>query len=417
MATRVWLGLARLIAQVSQVTISTYDAATTYTLRVGGVAIASAIGGGTVTAVAAALVAAWNGSTHPYRQGVTLSNAAGVITATGTPGLPFIITATVAGGAGTVSAVSTPTAASGPYHFDAADNWSGGALPVSGDLVIFADSDLPLLWALDQSALDNLTVEIKQTYTGRIGLHRGELALSADGVTVSNDATEYRTTYLRCGMATLRIGEHDGVADPAGSQRLKLDNTRAAASLTTVYRTAPVGGDLGLPAVRLKAANAGAVLEVRSAQGAVGVAADEPGETSTFGTVRVTDESQVSRVLCGDGLTLTTWSQQGGRNRLQTAATITTVTVNGGELEIDGQAAVTTLNVNAGTVYLENIPAAGAAVTTLNVAGGAVDGMGSTTARTWATVNFDRGSMRYDGAAVTVTTLNDSSGVRSYTAA
>lgn len=417
MATRVWLGLARLVAQVSTVTVTAYDAATTYSLRVAGVTIASAIGGGTVTAVASALVAAWNGSTHPYRTGITLGNVAGAITATGTAGIPFTLTAAVSGGAGTVGAVSTPTAASSPYHFDQADNWSGNAVPVSGDTVIFADNDIPLCWGLDQSALDNLVVEVKQTYAGRIGLHRGEFVTSANGETVNQDAPEYRTTYLRAGIATLRIGEHDGVAEPVGASRLKFDNTRAGASLATVYATAPVGRDTGLPAVRLKAAHASAVLEVRSAQGAVAVAADEPGETSTFGTIRVSDESQVSRVLCGDGLTLTTWLQQGGRNRLQSAAAVTTVTVNGGELEINGQQAVTTLNLNGGTVYAENVPAAGAALGTVNVNGGTLDGLGASDARTWSTVNFSLGTMRYDGSAITVTTLNDAAGVRTYQAA
>ncbi|MBX9606406.1 MAG: hypothetical protein K2Y51_09280 [Gammaproteobacteria bacterium] len=417
MATRIWTALARLVAQISSVTITAYDAATTYSLRVGGVTIASAIGGGTVTAVAAALVSAWNGSTHAYRTGITLSNAAGVITATGTAGIPFTLTAGVSGGAGTVGAVSTPTAAVSPYHFNAAENWSGQAVPVSGDVLIFADSDVPLLWALDQSALDNLTVEIKQTYTGRIGLHRGEFAISANGETVVDTVPEYRTTYLRAGMATVRIGEHDGVAEPAGAARVKLDNTRAGASLTTVYRTAPVGRDAGLPAVRLLAAHALAVLEVRSAQGAVAVAADEPGETSTFGTIRISDETEVSRVLTGDGLTLTTWTQQGGRNRLQSAAAVTTVTVNGGELELNGQQGVTTLNVNGGAVFAENVPSSGAALTTVNLNGGTLDGLGASDARTWSTVNFNLGTLRLDGAAVTITTWNEAAGVRTYQAA
>jgi hypothetical protein len=418
MATRIWLGLARSIAQVSSVTVTAYDAATTYALKVGGVTLASVIAAGSVNATAAALVAAFNASTHRYRADITAVAPAATITFTATtPGLPFAITVAVTGGTGTFGAVTTPTAAQSAYHWDAADNWSGATLPASGDTVILADSSTPICWGLDQSALDNLTLEVKHSYTGRIGLHRGEFATSANGQTVATDATEYRTTYLRAGCAVLRIGEHDGVGDPNGSNRLKIDNTRAGASVTTVYSTGVAGDDLGQPAVRLKAAHASAVVEVRSARGGVGLASDEPGETATIGTVRVTDLTAVSRVLCGDGLTLTTWTQQGGRNRLQSAAAVTTVTVNGGELQLGGEQAVTTLTVNDGTVYVDNVPAAGAAVTTLNVNGGSVNGMGTTAARTWSTVNLDRGALQYDGAAVTVTTFNDAAGVRTYTAA
>lgn len=418
MATLYWLGIALARAQIATVTVSGYDAATTYFLEVNGVRVAVGSGGGTTTTVAAALVAAWNASTHAYATGITASNAANVITLTAdVAGVPFTVVSGVSGGAGTIGAFTITTAATGKEHWNDPDNWSTGAVPVSSDDVIIGDSSVPILWGLDQNAVALASLTVRQSYTGKIGLPFSTFATSADGATTAA-VTEYRQDYLLIGADRVSLGEHDGPGDPNGAGRIKLNNNRAAASTTVVHRTTASGTDLGLPAVRLRIAHASATLEVRRAQGGVGVAIEKPGETSTVGTISVVDPSTVSRVFVGDGVTLTNWRQQGGRNLLQGAATITSAVVAGGELVIEGTAAVTTLTVSGpgATVEANNKPAAGSALGTVTVSDGAeLIGTGSTATRTWGTVKVTEGALEVDDAIVTVTTYQLPSGRRRVT--
>ncbi len=415
MATLYWLGIADAIAQIATIAVSGYDAATTYALEVNGVRVAATSGGGTTTAVATALAAAWNLSTHPYATGVTASSNTNTVTLTAdVAGVPFAAVSMASGGAGTIGAFTVGTAATGKEHWNNADNWSTGSVPVSSDDVIIGDSSVPILWGLDQNAVALASLTVRQSYTGVIGLPAASFATTAAGGAPAA-VTEYRQDYLLIGADRVSLGEHDGPGDPNGAQRIKLNNNRAAASTTVVHRTTQVSGDLGLPAVRLRLAHASATLEVRKAPGGVGLAIDKPGETSTVGTVTVVDPSSVSRVFIGDGVTITNYRQAGGRNLLQAAATITSAIVTGGELVLEGTAAVTTLTVSGpgATVEANNKPSAGSALVTATVSdGGALIGTGSMAARTWGTVKVTEGALEVDDAIVTVTTYQLPSGRR-----
>lgn len=415
MATTYWLGIAAALAQISTIQVTAYHASTQYSLEVNGVRIATTINQGSVNATATALAAAWNASTHAYATGITASVVTDTVTLTAdVAGVPFTITSVVAGGTGTFGAIATPTAATGAEHWNNADNWSGGAVPVSSDDVIIGDSSVPILWGLDQNAVALTSLTVRQSYTGKIGLPFASFAINADGSSTVA-LTEYRQDYLLIGADRVSLGEHDGPADPNGAGRIKLNNNRAAASTTVVHRTAAVSTDLGLPAVRLRVAHASATIEVRSAPGAVGLATDRPGETSTVGTVTVVDASNVSRVFVGDGVTITNWRQAGGRNLLQAAATVTSAIVTGGELVCEGTNAITTLTVSGPGARCEanNKPAAGSAITTANVTdGGELIGTGSTAARTWGTLKVTEGALEVDDAIVTVTTYQLPSGRR-----
>jgi hypothetical protein len=370
-----------------------------------------------VNQTATDLRAALNASTHPYFSTITWSGSSGSIIGTAdVAGVPFVAALTKTGaGTGTVTDFASTTANAGPNVWGTAANWSGATVPGAADTVILRQSTVPIAWDLDQNALSLTRLVIEDSYTGTLGLNRSTFALSASGGNPSSAATEYRQGYLAIQATTVEIGARNPGASALGASRIKIDNRKSAASTTIVYHTAASSADSGLPAVRLLAAHANADLYVLDAQGGVGVAVDAPGETSTLGIVSIADDTGVSRVQTGEGVTLTTWSQQGGTNELRAAATVTTVEVLGGELTIEGDYTITTLTIAGGNVIDNHIKSGGNAITTVNQTGGLLDGSQSTRARTWATVNPDSGSIRIDDSVVTITTLDKPAGLRTLT--
>lgn len=412
MATKYWTGGAAAVAQVATATFATYDVATTRTITIGGVGIGAADSGGTLTAALAALAALLNASTHPYFSTITWSsNATQIIGTADTPGVPFIFAGSATGGTGTCTdAFTVSTANAGPTNWSTALNWSDGAVPGAADTVIFADDDTNVAFGLDQNSLSLTKIIIEQSFTGNIGLPYNAFTTSADGNTSNASYREYREDYLKLQVTTIEVGGYTGVSVPAGSGRIKINNTKSAASTLTVYRTASVSSDSGKAALRYLAAHASADVYVREGKGGVAIAADEPNETSTVGKVSVSATDGTTRAIIGSGVTLTTFEQQGGNNILNAAATITTVEVNGGTLTIEGDYTITALNVNGGTVYDNHIKTGGNAVTTATQTGGQIDLTRSSAPRTIATLNPDGGTLITDDGYITITTLDKPSG-------
>ncbi len=408
MSVKHWLGTADAVAQVAQGEITANDGATTYTVTIGNEAV-SVVGQANANATAAALVVALQASTHPYFTAITWDNSSGaLIDATANvAGVPFVAALTVTGGAGTVDDLVDSAASAGPNDWSTAANWSDGIVPVDTDDVIIQDNAINIVWGLDQNTIDLDSLNIKQTYTGRIGLDYRAFATSIDGDTTDTTKTEYRDRYLRIGAAALDIGENTGPSLAGGSTRILID-LGADESSATIHNTASSAQDLNKSAVRLKTNNASTSLFVRNAPGGVAVADSEPDEISTLALISISDESTSSKVSAGSGTTITTWLQQGGDNLLNAAATVTTVTVNGGILLTEGDYTITTLNINGGTVFCNNIKTAGNAVTTINQTGGTLDGSDNNEARTWATVSPTGSStIKIDGSIVTITAFVD----------
>ena len=145
--------------------------------------------------------------------------------------------------------------------------------------------------------------------------------------------------------------------------------------------------------MRLLTGSASANLYVRGGSAGVGLAADQPGETSTIGGVYVMGAASGDQVVIGSGVTITTYEQDSGRNRLRAAATIATVNVLGGELLTESSFTITA-GLSRGGIWYANHISGSVAYTTLNIDGGTVDALGSNEARTWATVNHKRGTLR-----------------------
>ena len=258
------------------------------------------------------------------------NDTSAVITATGPAGVPFtaVGTTTETGGgaadaqtfvnASTNSLTSSPIG-SGPNWASVAANWSGGAVPVSGDLVIIADSEIDILYGL--TALTSPGVElltgsrIDASYTGRIGLP----------LINENGYEEYRDRYFQMGMAanaTIFIGQGPG----QGSSRIYLDYEIADALTIRVFSTGqPESPDD--EALRIICVDAANVIEMT--QGSVGLAR-EPGQVSTVATVKVEplDPQSDATFRAGSGCTLATLIANGGT--IETDCALTTVTLMAG---------------------------------------------------------------------------------------
>ena len=417
MATLYWRGDATAVAQVHTASIDSVDATpanNTFTCSIGGVSI-DAVGDTDVATTATNLRASLNASTHPYFAAITWSGSTGDIIGTAdTLGVPFVAALTETGaGTGAVTDFAETTASAGPNDWSTADNWQtvGGAqgtAPASTDTVIIENNAEEIAYGLDQNAVALGFLRIDQSYTGKIGLTRTEFATSVDGATTDTTVVEYREDYLKIGAEFNDIGQRFGPGTATGSTRLKINNVDAAASTTTIHNTASTGDGI-YPAIRLLNTHASSTLLVRKAPGGVGVAIDEPGETTTFATITVSDETASARLFTGDGLTLTTYVQNGGNNSLRSVVdgTITTMTINGGTLTTNGDFTVTTLNVNAGTANINHERIGGVAVTTANLNAGTTNVRGSSTARTWTTVNLGVDCSFSGDSNLTVTTLNE----------
>lgn len=411
MATKYWLGTATAVAQVHTASIDSVDATpanNTFTVTIGGVAI-SAVGDTDVATTATNLRASLNASTHPYFAGITWSGTAGDIIGTAdTAGVPFVAALTETGaGTGAVTDFAVTTASAGPCDWATADNWSDGSIPATNDTIIFADNSVNVSFNLDQNALAINDLFIEQTYTGKIGLNRNALVTSADGETVDTTKPEYREDYLRIDVDSIEIGKHVGTGTAIGSQRLKIDNTNTGASTTKVFNTANTGAETNLPPTRLLYNSTTADIFIRG--GSVGLADDEPNETSIMGDLYLNGVN--SRVFCGDGCQLQTVVQTNGRSLIQSTTTVVSIDLIEGLMTLEGDFTATTINVEDGTLIPNHDASAGVAITTLNINGGFVDATRTSELRTWTTVNLKVGaSIKVNSDLVTMTNFNDPSG-------
>jgi len=328
--------------------------------------------------------------------------------------VPFVAALTETGaGTGTVTDFAATTASAGPSDWSTGDNWftsggSQGTAPASADDVILTNAANHIVYGLDQNAVALNSLSIHLSFTGKIGMERNAFYTAANGQTTDLTKVEYREDYLKIGAELLDIGQVFGTGTNAGSTRLKINNVDAAASTTTVHNTA-TSGDTPHPSVRLLNTHASSTLLVRRASGGVGVAIDEPGETATFSSITISDNSTATRVITGDGLSLTTWTQNGGTNllRLLEDDSLTTCNVRGGSLVTNGDWTLTTLNITGGTIAANHSRVAGVSITTANLTAGSTNTRGSSAARTWTTVNMGDDATLSADSNLTITTFNE----------
>ena len=367
MATRIFAGDAVAVAQVDTVQITAFDAATTYILTINGKTV-SVSGVTDVAATTAALEVAWNASTIPEFAEVTaLDDDVDTITLTaGTAGKPFTVTSSVSGGTGTIGAVASVTTNDGP------NVWSGnnfktagvrGTIPAAADTVIIQDSDVSLLYNLDQSSAGAMAdLQVFASYTGILGLDK----TNEDGDTYD----EYRQRYLAIDVADIRIGDGDGSG--SGKLRIQLEGT----ATITSNNASSSNDDFG--AVEFFG-NGQTITTATVEAGSVDFAKDSGETGSTITTLNVDNDGTVRvDVNC----TLATVNVEGGTLNLEIAATtvelrdgatvthsagnITTANVFGGTLNVENDASLTVTTVNLGTAGVFDSTNSNAPITVTN---------------------------------------------------
>lgn len=354
MATKQWTGAAPAVAQVQTWAFAgTWEANDLIRATIGGKTVDFTAGSTTTATVVSNLVTAWNAlsqSVYPEFTGTSDGATASANSTTFTltakkAGVPFIVTLTplesnggsadsqtIEGGTSATTGTQS-TASSGPNHWDATGNWSGGAIPVDTDDIVFSNSSIDCLYGISQSSIDLASLKIEQSYTGKIGLadHNGLYP-------------EYRTKDLTLGTVTLlEIGK--GIGN--GSQRIRLDVGSNACTLNMLNSGS--SSEAGAEPVLWKGTHASNVVNV--SKGQLGIAT-RPGETATVATLRVgylSNQAGDSTVRCGAGTTLTTIEQAGGRLEINSA--VTTLGITGGDCVFNGSAAMTTLNADGGKVH------------------------------------------------------------------
>lgn len=344
MATLKWLGRAAKVAQVTTLTVGgTIEAGDKFIVTINGKSVSVAAtntSASTTAGLIEAALDALDSTLYPEFAEFTASVNGAVVTLTAnTEGVPFTVTATTTESNGDPAddqtfVAATTTAATGPNHWDDANNWDTGAVPTTGDTVYIEGPRADILYGLAQSAVTLAALHIRQSYTGTIGLPETNTSGSAD-------YPEYRATYLAISATVLTIGEGPG----QGSGRIKIDTGSNATTLTVVDTGSPAEADV--PALLWKGAHNSNVVNVYRGSGA---AAWLGKETATIATLNcgytTARESDVS-FFCGN-VTLTTVVQEGGDLTINTAAT--TITRRGGTLTVRGSGAVTTVNNWGGTL-------------------------------------------------------------------
>lgn len=201
-------------------------------------------------------------------------------------------------------------------------NWSTGTVPVAGDDVYFTNNAVDVTLSLAQSAVTLNSLNVDQSYTGKI---------AAAG------------TYLQINATTLNIGKASSDQISIGSSRIHLNG---AFTTVNVIDTSSSSADSGFQPVCL----VGTITTLNIRSGRLGVAVLTPIETATVTTVNITqsDTASSSPVVTFGLVALTTANIEAGKLIHKGTATVTTAKVVGGEYRVDNNAAHTTISVESG---------------------------------------------------------------------
>jgi hypothetical protein len=376
MATVRYTGNAAPAKQVITLQVTAYDATTTYNVIMNGKTLAVIAAGG-VNATASALQALMAASTAPpeFRE-VTWTVSTDTITGTAiTAGKPFTLTKSVIGGTGTLGSVTTTTANSGPSDMTCVANYDAGALPSAADTLIIENSNIDLLYGLDQIT-NSLTAVTIRNWKGKIGLPQWNGLYN-----------EYRPTYLILKATTLTIQN-------VSSGFIRIDSSSVQTTVN-IYGTGNSSDPQGfLPAFCWKGTHASNVVNLY--QGSLGVAM-LTGETATILTFNqgfISNPQSDTQAIFNSGTTLTTINRDGGTLEINSAVTTINQRKGVGDLTIKGTGAVTTINsLDGGNIYYMTT----GTLTTGNIgAGCTLDCRRDLNARTVTTLNMYKGSAFLD---------------------
>lgn len=378
MATLYWLGNAHSTKQISTVTVAnTWATGDTATLTINGKDLIVTIGSDTTTAqVAQAIRDAWNATSRLDSEGATdaTSNFGGqeagefaeaeasidpdatsVVRITARrAGYPFTLTVTeTTAGSGTATG-ATAQAATGKYHWDNGDNWSGGSVPTNDDTVVFKDTEVSCLFGLPNGSLE-VTLQVWMSFTGSIGLP------AVNRWNQSSPYYEYRQRYVRlddAGTGTNILHKFGIGKDGTGSPLINVKHSTLRCSVV-VFNT-------GTPQISgSKALNICCTANTSSINilnGSVDYSSQDSG-TSAF--LNVVQAGGDSRGVSGIHTTSAELKVQGG-TALVGGGALSSTLVTGGSLRFENQTGTLALLViESGTVEF----ASTCTITALNISG------------------------------------------------
>lgn len=387
----IWQGGAAAVKQQVRLTPGgTIEADDLFRVQIGQRILEVAAGGTAAADVVDALVAAWATAGPEFDELAITDEGDTALVEAKEAGVPFTLAvSTVEAGGGAADdqtfGQSTVTANSGPYCWDVPSNWSEGAVPVNGDDVVLENSDVDILYGLDQSAVTLASLTRRQSFTGRVGLPQWN----------SGGYAEYRGCYLQVGATEVFLGDGDG-AGPV-YERYDFGSGQTA---VTVNGTATVRDERGVPSCLVLGTHASNVLVVN--RGDVG-SAQFAGEASTWDEIRIgyrTQPEMDARVAVGEGATLGDVVKSGGV--FSTRSDADAIHQLAGQTHLLGEAAVADLQLDGGACY----PRSSGTIAAVKVGGGAVlDFRQDIRARTVSAAEVHRGASVHDPArTVTWTT-------------
>lgn len=254
-------------------------------------------------------------------------------------------------GDGDVTYTNAATANDGKHEADNVDNWSGNAVPANNDTVTFDEGNTDCKYNLNLGCQPTFIVK-SRAFTGYVGLPETNKDDTA------RPYREYRSpTYLTTtNNSVTTVADIETGLSGAGSGRFKWD-AGAGQAVLNIYGRGPRANE-GVPSVLFKGSHASN--EVNNLEGDLGIAFFA-GETAVVPTLRTgSGPGSQAETICSSGVTLTSTTCNGGKQRTDSA--ITTAIVNAGE-HYHESGTITTATVNGGTLF----PLGDATITTLTV--------------------------------------------------
>ena len=371
MANKYWLGRAYKTRQVTTITVTgPVVAGEEWTVTINGKDITYVATGTTTGNVTAGLVALLTDTNAPaefVEADWTDDDPAVTMTATADfGGVPITVTSSTDSAGGTLVTVTT-TAATGPWHADNVNNWSGGSLPANGDSVYFGPAEFGPAYGLTAlAAVTPALIEISSLATYDIGNPR----INAEG-----GYTEYRALNMQfAGVTLLRMPAGDG----AGSALIRFDF--GSAVFAGQINQTGTSSETGAPAVNIIGTHADNSIEVNG--GTVGIASFL-GEVSTLKTsvqAGGTLTTGYGVTLNGAGSTITI-----GEGAMKAHTAIATATVQAGTLTLEGTGAATSITIHpAATCYYNS-----SGTCTAVVVSGTLDCTADRSSRTFTTLTLN----------------------------
>lgn len=215
----------------------------------------------------------------------------------------------------------------GPYHWDDANNWSGGAVPSGGDIVYVQNISTDIKYGLGGISGTLAELHFMASFTGKFGLKPVN----------ENGYYEYRTTSGTVKSTLVMIGEGDG----PGSPFISINASSVQTELIVTNTGSP--DDTTIPALLWKGTHASNV--VRLFKGSFGCAL-LVGEVATIATLQIgylTDREADVQYAIGPGITPTTIQISGGDGHINLGtANASALTLTGGRVVLSGSYGVST---------------------------------------------------------------------------